>query len=210
MKRTRLLLLLVLGFGLSGCLNLLAPRPDQTHFYLLSASSRGPVTPAISPLVIGLGPIDFPQYLARTEIVTRSASNQIQLASRDRWAEPLDVTFSRVLSMDLSRALGDAQVVVFPAFGANYIFNYRVSLTVDRFETDSSGTARLAGRWNILAGQSGRSLYASSSDIREPSRPGDTASAAAALSQAAAALASQIAQAITSLNVNRSTPGGMT
>jgi len=202
-KIARRLLLLLLSLNLTGCLNLLAPRPDPTDFFVLSAIAQPAPAQASSRLVIGLGPIDFPQYLARTEIVTRSASNQIQLSPRDRWAEPLDVTFNRVLSLDLSRALGNAEVVVFPAFGVNYSFNYRVSLIVDRFETDSAGTARLAARWNIIDGQSDRSVYASSSDIREPSMPGDTASAAAALSQAAAALATPLAQAITSLNVTK-------
>ncbi len=187
---------------LAGCLSVLAPRPDHTSFYVLAATEPASIaaTGPLTKLSIGLGPIDFPQYLARPEMVTRTSSNQIELSSPDRWAEPLDVTFKRVLSLDLSRALDGAQVTVFPWFGGDLQFNYRVQVTVDRFETDEHGIAHLTARWSVLDGHSSMIRYASSSDIRESSTMGDQASAAAALSRAATEFANQIAQAIINLN----------
>jgi uncharacterized lipoprotein YmbA len=205
LKSFRLFAIAILGSTaaiLAGCFGVLAPRPERTKFYVLAATE--PASPAASPqaskLSIGLGPINFPQYLARSEMVTRTSSNRIELSSPDRWAEPLDVTFNRVLSLDLSRSLDGAQVMVFPWFGGDLKFDYRVQVTVDRFETNENGVARLSARWVVLDGNSSSIRYATSSDIRESSTAGNQASAAAALSRAAASFANQIAQAIVHLN----------
>lgn len=204
MKLPRRLIAPLLGFlalNAAGCFSVLAPRPERTNFYVLAATEpAAPAGAALSKLSIGLGPIDFPQYLSRPEMVTRTSSNQIEVSSPDRWAEPLDVTFKRVLSLDLSRSLDGAQVTVFPWFGGDLQFNYRVQVTVDRFETNEIGVARLSARWVILDGNSSALRYATSSDIRESSTVGDQASAAAALSRAATRFADQIAQAIIHLH----------
>jgi uncharacterized lipoprotein YmbA len=157
--------------------------------------------------VIGLGPIAFPEYLARADIVTRSADNRIEISPNDRWAEPLDVTFRRVLAQDLSTALGGAQVAVFPWFGAPVKFSRRVEIQVDRFDEDADNTAHLVASWTITDGSSGRIVYASSSDISVPAAtaarsdtgaPGasDRAAMAAALSGATDRFATEIASAI--------------
>ena len=74
-------MLIALGACLfaAGC-SPLAPRPDQSKFFILTPLSdgSGPAeTPASSnadsPLTIGVGPIDFPDYLRRLEVVTRES-----------------------------------------------------------------------------------------------------------------------------------------
>jgi uncharacterized lipoprotein YmbA len=149
-----------------------------------------------------LGPIGFPDYLARADIVRRMADNRVELAANDRWAEPLDVTFKRVLAIDLSRALDGAQVTAFPWFGAEPKFRYSVAPVIDRFEIGPDGAAHLAARWTVIDGHDGRVLYATSSEFSVPGGSG-TAANAAALSQATDQFANQIATTLGPLGRQR-------
>lgn len=186
----------------ASCSLLPAPQPDTTRYFILSAvASRGAdggtsTTGALNQLAIGLGPVGFPDYLARTEIVTRVSGNRLVLSSADRWAEPLDVTFKRVLAQDLTVALGGAQVTTFPWFGASPRFDYRIEPTIDRFEADAQGLAHLGARWTIFTGVGSRKLYASTTDLSIQATSTGPAAIAAALSQAQAGFADEIAAAI--------------
>jgi uncharacterized lipoprotein YmbA len=189
--------------GATGCSSILAPRPDPTHFFILSASNAAPsgaTQPPTGALTIGLGPIGFPDYLARAEIVSRTADNRIDLAANDRWAEPLDVTFKRVLALDLSRALEGAQVAEFPWFGSKPEFTYRIEATVDRFESDAQNMAHLTARWSIINGSDGRVLYSSASALSVAAASTDRAAMATALSAAEDQFAIELAAALERLH----------
>ncbi len=189
--------------GAYGCSSILAPRPDPTHFFILSANNSAPTgatQPVAGALTIGLGPIGFPDYLARAEIVSRAADNRVELAANDRWAEPLDVTFKRVLALDLARALDDAQVAAFPWFGTKPEFTYRIEVTVDRFETDAQNVAHLAARWSVFNGADSRVQYASASAINVAAAAGDHAAMATALSAAEDQFAIALADAVRRLH----------
>src|SRR5207253_2828062 len=80
----------------AGC-SVLSPQPDRSRFYILTPVANSGVvaaTPAStstdSQLTIGVGPVDFPDYLRRLPVVTRVAPNRIELSDEKRWAEPLD------------------------------------------------------------------------------------------------------------------------
>src|SRR5580704_4660938 len=100
------LMVLAMCVAAAGC-SPLAPRPNYSRFLILAPLARGAnpaVTTASTParqLAIGIGPIDFPDYLRRSQVVTRSSPNQIELSTVDRWGEPLDKNFQRVLSENL-------------------------------------------------------------------------------------------------------------
>jgi uncharacterized lipoprotein YmbA len=192
-----------------GCSILPAPQPDATRYFVLTAgtpaaSSQGATAGSDAKLTIGLGPIAFPDYLARSDIVTRAADNRVELSTGDRWAEPLDVTFKRILSHDLAIALGGAQVAAFPWFGSPSHFAYRVEPVIDRFEADGQGVARLAARWTVNDGASDRMLYASTTDLSVAATSGDHAAMASALSQVESDFAGEIAAAIHRLDAKAS------
>jgi uncharacterized protein len=190
----------------TSCSILPAPRPNMTRYFVLTAiaprasSQASNVSTADAKLKIGLGPINFPDYLARTEIVTRAAGNRVELSPTDRWVEPLDVTFKRILSHDLAIALGGAQVAAFPWFGSPAHFDYRVEPVIDRFEADPQGVARLTARWTVFDGANDRLLYASTTDLSVAATAANSAAMAAALSQAESEFAGEIAAAIRRLH----------
>jgi hypothetical protein len=195
------LIAMAVALTTAGCSTVLAPRPDPTHFFILSAvNPSGANAPSANNLVIGLGPITFPDYLSRAEMVRRMSDDRVEISSTDRWAEPLDVSFKRVFAHDLSTALGGAQVVVFPSLGEPPRFNYRVEMTIDRFDTDAQSNARLDARWTITEGSTGRAVDSSTSTLNVPAAAGGSVTAAVgALNQAASQFAGQLAAALVRL-----------
>jgi uncharacterized lipoprotein YmbA len=83
--------LIVLACVLSAGCSPLAPQPDRSKFFILSPLTDAPVgvsTTAGStnnpPLTLGIGPIDFPDYLRRLEVVTQTSTNELDLSDEKR------------------------------------------------------------------------------------------------------------------------------
>jgi uncharacterized protein len=194
----------VAALWIAGCSSLLspalAPRPDRSRFYVLSPvanppASSGPVGTRGQPIGIGIGPIQFPGYLARHEVVTRTTDNEIKLSSRDRWAEPLDQNFTRALADDVGAMTNTWHVRTFPWHQPSDL-DYQVRLEVRRFDVDSKGIAHLSGAWQVRDALTYDTYYAGESDIADAPQTGETA--AATLSRAVGELSTQIANAIES------------
>jgi uncharacterized lipoprotein YmbA len=181
----------------AGC-SPLAPRPDHSKTFVLTAvpDAPNPVTLAQSsrPLRIGLGPIDFPDYLKRPQVVTRTSANQLDLSPVDRWGEPLDENFRRVLTEDLAQMLGTQNIEQYP-WSRKQEINYQIVVSVQRFETNADGRSELTARWRIRDGATGKELYASQTTASS-SAGGGAASSAPALSQDVATLSRDIASQI--------------
>jgi uncharacterized lipoprotein YmbA len=187
----------------AGCSILPSPVPDTTRYYVLTAVHPPNAAQVGTKTLIGLGPITFPDYLARSEIVIRAGGNRLEVSGNNRWAEPLDVMFSRVLSHDLALGLDGAQIATFPWFGTTNHFVYRVEPVIDRFEADDQGVAHLDARWAIFNDGGNQMLYSSSSDLSTPGKPHDDNAMANALSQEVGELAAAIATEINKLQAQR-------
>ena len=183
----------------AGC-TILAPRPDPTKFYVLTATSTGGAA-AASNLVIGLGPVKLPAYLEHAEVITRVAPNRLDLSSTDRWAEPLDDNFRRVLAADLTTLIGTDQVLPFP-WDLSTKVDYKIEVNVERFERDSSGGAQLIANWIIRDGHSDQVLLTRPADFTESAGSG-MENSAASLSADLNDLSKQLATAVVDLNQQR-------
>lgn len=192
----------------SGC-SFLAPQPDISRFYVLSATASPQVTgiqrSATENLKIGVGPVTFPDYLERNQIVTRVSSNQLLISNTDYWAAPLRQSFTRVMEENLARELGTNQIISYPWYRTNRP-DYAIAIDVYRFETEEPGTVRLFAQWSILNPATSRVFYNGKSDIREPTKAANIEEDVNALSRAAAALSTQIASEIAKLHAE-SGPG---
>ena len=179
----------------------LAPRQDYSKFYVLTPLSDGaspaPIS-ATSKLSLGVGPIDFPDYLKRHGVVTRTASNQIDVSPVDFWGGALDDNFQRVLSQNLGQLLQTDRLEEYP-WPRQTPVDYQIVIAVERFETAADGQAHLNARWIIKDGSTGADLYASDT-VAAASVGADAGSAAAALSQNLGTLSSDIATRIGTLS----------
>jgi uncharacterized lipoprotein YmbA len=188
----------------AGC-SVLSPQPDRSEFFILtpvSVSAGMGAKPASagpdSQLTIGVGPVDFPDYLRRLPVVTRVAPNRIDLSDERRWAEPLDKNFVRVLSENLATLLDTHRIEKYP-WALRTKVDYQVEVDVERFETTSDGQAQLVASWIIRDGPSHKILYASQTTSGAPAGS-DELSASSALSSNLATLSKQIASRVTELS----------
>lgn len=201
----------LIAFGacaiVAGC-SVLSPQPDRSEFFILTPVSdsagmaaRPASTSPDSQLTIGVGPVDFPDYLRRLPVVTRVAPNRIDLSEERRWAEPLDKNFVRVLSENLAALLDTQRIEKYP-WSLRTKVDYQVEINVQRFETTSDGQTQLLASWIIREGQRSKILYASQTTTGSPAGP-DGVSESAALSSDLATLSKEIASRITELNQRR-------
>jgi uncharacterized protein len=188
----------------AGC-SVLSPQPDRSEFFILapvSGSAGMAAKPAStspdSQLTIGVGPVDFPDYLRRLPVVTRIAPNRIELSDERRWAEPLDKNFVRVFSENLAALLDTQRIEKYP-WSLRTKVDYQIEINVQRFETTSDGQTMLLASWIIRDGNGGKILYASQTTAGGPAGP-DGVSTSAALSGNLATLSKEIASRVTELN----------
>ena len=185
----------------------LAPRPDHSKFFILTPLADAALaesTPAATgngpSLTIGIGPIDFPDYLRRPEVVTVASPNQLDLAAEKRWGEPLDKDFARVFAENISRLLKTQQLEKYPWPVRTHI-DYQIVIDVQRFETTTDGQSQLVARWIIKDG-TGKNLYASETRASAPVSPGETGPSIA-LSNDLATLSHEVVAKFTELHERR-------
>ena len=195
---------LIIGFviiGLNGCTG----TSPVSKYYLLSAMSDSADAAADTAdsqdLHIGVGPVHLPKYLDRPQIVVRTKGNETRLAQFERWAEPLDVNFSRVLAENLAYLLHTDYLHIHP-WTSRVKIDYQVSMHVFRFDVTDGKQAILKANWRILSGTD-RSIRVQKNAVIHRTI-GSTAypEAVAALNAALEDLCRDIAENIQSLDQN--------
>lgn len=190
--RSRSLALALGVFTLGGC----ATSPPS-QFYLMTPlpEAEAPTPGGQGGPALGVGPVKLPPYLDRPELVSRSGANALELSEFNRWAEPLEDSFKRVLAMNLGVLAGTDRVSLFP-WPRSAPLDYQVVINVDRFDAAANNEVVLIARWHVLAGDEGRPVRAGRAVITEPVASADYEALAGAMSVTVANLARQIAAAI--------------
>lgn len=195
---------LLLMFAATAC-SFLSPEKDKTRYAVLASVDELPGgAPAemdadtARTLRVGLGPIALPDYLLRSEVVTRHDGTRIVPSETERWSEPFDRGVERVLAVDLERALGAGRIVHHPWYQTNRP-DVQIEVAFARCEREAlpKGASKVvvAARWTVRElADSGRTIERESR-IEKPDSGADGASTALALSQALADLAAEIAEA---------------
>jgi len=140
----------------SGCLGGAKTIP---HYYTLSppaGSSAGAPLAARPELGLAVGPLDFPRYLDRPELVTRSGSHELLVWPEHRWGGSLSNDILRVVADDLGELLGTSRIAVYPN-EPSFPFDVRVGLELLELDGVPGGSVRLRARWTLAAAD-GRAL----------------------------------------------------
>jgi uncharacterized lipoprotein YmbA len=145
-------------------------------------------------LSLGIGPIKIPRYLDREQLVTRISQNRFAIAENDRWAEPLEENFSRVLSENLSILLQIDRVAAFP-WERIQRPTYQVQVDVLRFEPKQEEGVELWARWTILD-EARKVVISKENYLTQPVKNKSTESFVAAMSDTVAALSQEMADAL--------------
>ena len=193
--------LVCIGLLPAGC-GSFSPRPDPSEFFTLSSLTQAEETACKDSsnserISLGIGPLKFPGYLDRQEIVTRTAENRFDVSEYDRWAEPLDENFVRVLSQNLAVLLPAGRIVQYP-WPSRKKPDYRLEIEVLRFEVNGARDAQLWARWEVIDGSSMTPVVIKESRFRRQAKDRTTDAAVAALSEAGADLSREIADTVRS------------
>jgi uncharacterized lipoprotein YmbA len=137
---------------------------------------------------VGLNEIAIPGYLDREAIVTRTDDERLVYSPQDRWAEPLDRAFERVLRQELAAALAPSGITVPARTNAP---TYSVQVDVLRFERHGTDQIELWARWTVRA--DGKLERTGETRLQLPIDGPGSARAVAALDQAITRLATDLA-----------------
>jgi uncharacterized protein len=192
----------VVGLSVAGC-GTFSPRPDPSRFFTLSSLPQMEQTPLKNPttpekMLLGIGPIKFPGYLDRQEIVVRSAQNRFDVSENDRWAEPLQENFARVLSENLALLLNTDLIIIYPWPPADRP-RYQVEIDVFRFEANSERNGQLFARWSVLDSGDKKVAVVKESRVIRNAKEKSTDGSVAALSEAVGDLSREIANAVSAI-----------
>jgi uncharacterized lipoprotein YmbA len=183
--------------ALSGCLRGL--QCGNSSSAVGDAATSAVVTGIVAiVLALGIGPIKFPGYLDRPQLVTRVSQNRFAVAENDRWAEPLEENFSRVLSQNLSILLQTDRIVAYP-WERSQQPAYQVQVEVLRFEPNAEQIVELWAQWSITD-KTKKILSVKESYLTRPAKDKSTEASVAALSEVVGTLSQEISASIRSLS----------
>jgi uncharacterized lipoprotein YmbA len=176
----------------SGC----ATTSRPVDFYTLSptavSGAQEPPAANCRDAVIGIGPVVWPSYLDRPQIVTRLSPNRISFDEFHRWAGPLEEDFQRVMADDLSKRLQTDHVIKAPGKLQNKI-RYRVQLQIDQFDGQPGDAVTLKAAWSVIDENNSAEAALHESSIRTPMAGEGYEAMVVAASAAVAELSRQIA-----------------
>jgi uncharacterized lipoprotein YmbA len=146
---------------LAGC----AATPDR--FYGLTADGTLPSGATANALVLGIGPVDVPDYIDRDELVFQSSAHRYEVPAEHRWAGDLTDSVTGVLVSNLGHRLGTNAVHGYP-WDSRLNPRYAVPVTIRQFHAVSGGDAVLDVGWEIRDGATGETVHRGAQVFSEP------------------------------------------
>lgn len=190
-----LVLTLAATLAVAGCLG----RTPKPEFYSLSPVAEEAV--ASKPgLGLVVGPLEFPRYLDRPEIVRRDGANRLILADAHRWGGSLRSDVLRVVADDLGRLLGTTRVAIYPA-EARFAAQFRVLIDLRQFEAVAADRVALRAVWTIVTVADGRAVSVDATDVEQPIASASMADMVAAQNAAIGSMSRAIAERLATLPV---------
>lgn len=169
-----LCLILLACFGLQvGC-----GRSQPAQFYVLTSTiqeeASGSQAQDLADVTIGIGPVEIADYMLRPQILTQERSGKLEYAEFDRWAEPLDDNFARVIAQNLSLLIPTEKIFIFPFRGSAQV-KYQVVFEVLNFSKGTDGQVSLIVLWSIYDQEEFKLLARKKSTFSRPGPSGGQA-----------------------------------
>lgn len=133
-------------------------------------------------VVLGIGPINFPEYLDRPQIMTRTGGNELDYTEFHQWAEPLKDNFSRVLGENLSVLIDTNRIYKFP-WRRSAEIDYQLKVDVINFDGNLEGDSVLTVRWTLYGKDRDKPLILEKSTFKQTTTGKDYEAMVSALNQ---------------------------
>lgn len=140
-------LVVLAGLILGGC----ATSPPSRFYTLtpLPEAERARAEIDGGGLSVGIGPVVFPQYLDRPQLVVRDGSNRLRVEEFNRWGGTVQDDFLRVWGENLSHLLDTSRVVIFPS-ESRMPLDFRITAEVVTFAAQQGSEVLLKVRWAVM------------------------------------------------------------
>lgn len=168
-----------------------------SRYYVLNAMAPLDSAMPAEGRTLSVMPVNLPAYLNRLDVVSRDTENRLDLAAADRWAEPLDINLTRVITEDLAHLLQNDGYVVVPS-GLSEA-DLRLEVQILRFERSAEGNAVLVALWQIRDAESGEQVELRRASFQRPVAGDDFEAVIAAMNGLTHELSFQIANALTDI-----------
>ncbi|WP_459934862.1 PqiC family protein [Fundidesulfovibrio butyratiphilus] len=170
-------------------------RSAPTHFYSLTEPQAAEKPRPAGPcLALGVGPVELPPYLERTQIVTRGQGNHMKLAEFDQWIEPVQANFTSALQDALAARICAEPMVGYP-WPDDVTPDRRIAVRVRQFDGVLGQTAVLRADWSV-ADKEGKVLVWRTSTLSEPCASAEYSALVAAQSRLVARLADEMVKVL--------------
>ena len=179
-------------------------RSKTASFYILS-SVEGPefrlesISDGSSNASIGISPVSLPKYLKKSQIVTRTGSNELHLAEFDLWAGKIEEDIGRVIAENLANLLATDKVFMYPLMAAVKL-DYTIKIDISRFDGELGSKVELIVRWSIFDSLGNMVKGPTATHLVEPVIGPGYPEMVAAQSQILASLSRQLAEVIIELS----------
>jgi uncharacterized lipoprotein YmbA len=171
------------------------------HYYVLETIDNRVAQDDEGSPIIAVGAFRMPEYLNRSQMVTRGPGAEIIVDEFNRWAEPLDDAIHRVLASNLDVLLESVVVVAYPSSAVVNI-DYRLIGRFDRFNAGQDGLVVLDVQWAIADSTGTVHLPPRRARFEaQAARPDDPGSIALAMSDVLAQFCRDIAEEIESVDL---------
>ena len=163
------------------------------HYYTLETINSRVTQDAAGSPIMAVGAFRLPEYLNRSQMVSRGAGAEMIVDDVNRWAEPLDASLHRVLASNLDVLLESMVVIAYPGVAAVDV-EYRLIGRIDRFTPDANGLVVLDVQWAVTDSAGTIRLPPRRASFEsQAARPGDAGARAQAMSDVLAQFSRDIA-----------------
>ena len=188
----------IFGLGILVLVGGCAGTPSP-YYYTLSPMSDQVVQVKTSSknhlISVAIAPIKLPDFLDRSQIVTRPSPHTLKMSEFHRWGSSLSSNFVQVLGENLSTLLGTDRIF-YPRQAEVFPIDYRVRLNVKAFEGELGKEVVLDVDWVVIDQRRKDVVIMQNTLIRERVKGSDYESFVSAQSRALEALSRQIANVI--------------
>jgi uncharacterized protein len=150
-------------------------------------------------LAIGVGPVEFPKFLYRPQILTRISQHRVEVSEFHRWAGSFSEDFLRVLAKNISMLLSTDRVAAYP-WTDQFSPTYSIQLIVEQFDGRFGGQVVLNVTWSVRNQKDTNQAIFKHTRIKEPVSAGDYDALVAAQSRALGTLSRAIVDEIEKLS----------
>jgi uncharacterized lipoprotein YmbA len=175
---------------------------QPSKFYILNSiekqEAQQKVADAMQNVTIEIASIEIPDYLDRSQIVTRSSRSELKVDEFNRWAGSLKENISLVLAENLSLLLSTDRVFVHPRISADSV-NYWIHVEIIRLDAIPGDAVTMKALWTISGDHGKKEFITRTSEFTEKISEGSYGMMAVAMSLTFEKLSHEIASEIEKL-----------